>query len=266
MPFSVESDSAPLRSSTMPSTTSSLSTRCAVGAVNGLADLAQPDLRPLRRPSRCRSTRSGVPFLVLRTVCSMSCDVGDEADRAHVDLLQAGLDEAAAGVHVVVGELLLDLADAQAVGDQLVRIDAHLVFAGDAAEAGHVDDVGHRLELLLEHPVLERLQLHHVVRRIGAVQRVPVDLTDRAPVGAHLRLQVLRAGSPATAAPGPSAGSSRSPTRRRRSASRSRARTATSSADAPGAEGRSSRFRAGMVTCCSTSSAARPGHCVMTWT
>jgi hypothetical protein len=34
----------------------------------------------------------------------------DQSDGAHVDLLQAFLDEASAGVHVVVGELLLDLA------------------------------------------------------------------------------------------------------------------------------------------------------------
>jgi hypothetical protein len=59
----------------------------------------------------------------------------DQPDGAHVDLLQAGFDEAAAGVHVVVGELLLHLADAQPVGDQLVRVDADLVLARDAAEA-----------------------------------------------------------------------------------------------------------------------------------
>jgi hypothetical protein len=36
-------------------------------------------------------------------------DVGEEADFLHVDLLLALLDEAAAGVDVVVGDLLLDL-------------------------------------------------------------------------------------------------------------------------------------------------------------
>ena len=34
----------------------------------------------------------------------------DQSDFAHVDLLQAGLDEASAGIDVVVGELLLHLA------------------------------------------------------------------------------------------------------------------------------------------------------------
>ena len=42
----------------------------------------------------------------------------------------------------------------------------------------------------LQQPVFERFLLHHVVGGIGALQRVPVDLADRAPVGAHLRNQV----------------------------------------------------------------------------
>ena len=48
----------------------------------------------------------------------------------------------------------------------------NLIFLGGAAEAGHVDHVRHRLELLLQHPVLERLQFHQVVFGIGALQRV----------------------------------------------------------------------------------------------
>ena len=120
-------------------------------------------------------------------------NVGEQADGAHIDLLQPCLDEAAAGVDVVVGELLLHLADAEAVGDQLVGIDAHLVFPREAAEAGNVHDVGHGLELLLEHPVFDGFQLHQVVLGIGAVQRVPVDLADGAPIGADLRLQVRAA-------------------------------------------------------------------------
>ena len=79
-------------------------------------------------------TRSGVPFCVLSTVFSMSLTLRDQAHRAHIDLLRALLDEAAAGVHVVVRQLLLDLREAQPVGDQLVGIDANLIFARDAAE------------------------------------------------------------------------------------------------------------------------------------
>ena len=111
----------------------------------------------------------------------------DQAHFAHIDLLQAGLNEAAAGVGVVVGELLLHLRDAEPVGDQLVGIDAHLILARRTAEAGDVHDVRNGLEVLLDHPVFERLQLHHVILRIGAVQREEVDLADGTPVGAHLR-------------------------------------------------------------------------------
>ena len=103
----------------------------------------------------------------------------DQSDRAHVDLLQAFLDEASAGVGVVVGELLLDLGQAQAVGDQFVGVDANLVFAGGAAEAGDVDNIRHGFEILLDDPVFDGLQLHRVIRRIGAVQGEEIDLADR---------------------------------------------------------------------------------------
>ena len=92
---------------------------------------------------------------------------------------------------LLLAELLLHLGDAQPVGDQLVGIQANLVFTRRASEAGHVDHVGYGLECLLDHPVLERLQFHDVVLGIGAVQGEEVDLADRAPVRANLRLQAL---------------------------------------------------------------------------
>ena len=61
--------------------------------------------------------------------------VGEEPEGAHVHLLHPDFNEAAAGVDVVVGELLLHLADAQSVRDELVGIDAHLVLAHRAAES-----------------------------------------------------------------------------------------------------------------------------------
>ena len=73
-------------------------------------------------------------------------------------------EETAAGVGVVVGELLLHLADAQPVRDQFVGIDAHLILARSAAETDHVHYVRNGFELLLEHPILERLQLHQIDR------------------------------------------------------------------------------------------------------
>ena len=122
----------------------------------------------------------------------MSLYVLDQAHFGDVDLLQAGFDKASAGVGVVVGELLLHLADAQSVGDQLVGVHANLIFARRAAEAGHIDDIRNGLEILLDHPVFDRLQLHHVVRRVGAVQREEIDLACGAPVGLHLRRHAAR--------------------------------------------------------------------------
>ncbi len=120
----------------------------AVFAVNGLADLSEANLGALRDRGDIFHAEDACRSCAVMTVCSMSCDVGEQADDADVDLLQAGLDETAAGVGVVVGELLLDLADAEAVGDEFVGIDADLIFAGDAAEAGDVHDVGNGFELL----------------------------------------------------------------------------------------------------------------------
>ena len=75
----------------------------------------------LASPWRCPCTRSGVPFCALITVCANVLHVREQANRAHVDLLQSRFDKAAAGVHVVVRQLLLHLADVQSIGNQLVR-------------------------------------------------------------------------------------------------------------------------------------------------
>ncbi len=163
----------------------------AVGAMDRFADLAQADFRPLRN-------RAEILHPDGRAVHRLDHGIGDvvntayESDRAHVDLLQAGFDEAAARVDVVVRQLLLDLGDAQAIGHKLVRVERYLVFARSAAEADDIDHIGHRFELLFERPVFERFQLHQVVLRVGALERVPVDLADRAVVGTDLRLQAGR--------------------------------------------------------------------------
>ena len=152
MPSSTASELSPFCSRTMPSTTSSLSmslpscfsfatglpllstvldawvgARGGVGFADrggaeaaGLANLAEADLRPL--DDRCdvfdAESRAvlGLQDGVLDVV-----DVAVKADFANIDLLLALLDEVAAGVDVVVGDLLLDLADGQAVGDEFVR-------------------------------------------------------------------------------------------------------------------------------------------------
>ena len=81
---------------------------------------------------------------------------GEQAESADIHLLHPDLYKAAAGIDVVVGELLLHLADAQSVGDELVGIDAHLVLADRAAEVGNIHHVGNGLELLEQNPVFER--------------------------------------------------------------------------------------------------------------
>ena len=58
----------------------------------------------------------------------------DQADGAHVNLLQTCFYETAARVRVVARKLLFHLTDAQAVGNQLVRIDPNLIFARGSAE------------------------------------------------------------------------------------------------------------------------------------
>ena len=83
--------------------------------------------------------------------------------------------------------MLLHLANAQAIADQLIRIEPDLVFLGHAAEGGHVDDAGNILVLLGKNPVLERLLLHDIDIRIFALDGVPVDLSRGTPICLQLR-------------------------------------------------------------------------------
>src|ERR1700675_2857475 len=51
--------------------------------------------------------------------------------------------------------------------------------------------LGTDLNCFSKSPIFDRLQFHQVVFGIAAPQRVPVDLTNRAPIGTHLRLQAV---------------------------------------------------------------------------
>src|ERR1700693_3378988 len=153
--------------------------------VNGFSELAEANLRTLRNdrnilhPQRCAILgQDHRAFDVLGSI--------DQSDGTHVDLLQTRLYEAPSCVDVIIRKLLLDLGQTQPVSDQLVWVDANLVFACGAAKAGNVDDVGHSFEVLFDDPVFNRLQFHRVVGRIGTVQCEEVDLADWAPVRAHL--------------------------------------------------------------------------------
>ena len=63
---------------------------------------------------------------------------------------------------------------------------AHLIFASNSAEGRIIDDVRHGFQVLADHPVLEGFELHHIVCGIAALERVPVDRTDRTEIRANL--------------------------------------------------------------------------------
>ncbi len=160
----------------------------AVFRLAGLADLAEADLWTLNDAGDVGDADGravgGFEDSLLDVV-----DVGEEANFLHVDLLIALLDEAAAGVDVIGGDLLLDLLDGEAVVDELLGVEDDLVLAGEAAEAGDVDDAGNAAEGFFELPVFDALELHRVDGGVGAPEGVPVDLADGTPVGADLGLK-----------------------------------------------------------------------------
>ena len=128
---------------------------------------------------------------MVKTVCSISFTLAEEPERADVHLLQAGLHKVAAGVDVVIRELLFHLANAQAVRHQLVGIHAHLIFPRRAPEGADVNNVGNGLEFLHHGPILDRPQIHDVNLRVGTFQHIPIDLSRRTPVRAHGGLKAL---------------------------------------------------------------------------
>ncbi len=152
-------------------------------AMNGFAKLAQPDPRSLPHNADIAHAHRNPVLRFEHDGADVSRGF-DQSHRPDVDGLRSALDEAAAGVDVVVCQGLLHLPDAETVGDQLVRVHLHLVLACGPAENGNVDHVRHGLQLLDDHPVLERLQLRHVIVRVGALQREKVDLPDRTVIGA----------------------------------------------------------------------------------
>src|SRR5579864_565481 len=96
--------------------------------MNRSRKLAKPNLRSLRYDPNVLYTYWRPGFRQNHRVFDV-LNVPDQADFANIDLLQARLDETAARIAIVVGELLLHLGKAQPVGDQLVRIHALLVYA-----------------------------------------------------------------------------------------------------------------------------------------
>jgi hypothetical protein len=83
-------------------------------------------------------------------------DVPYQAYFAEIELLEACFDKASARIRIVVRELLLHLGQAQSISNQLVGINANLIFAGGTAKAGNVNDIGNSLEVFLDHPIFDR--------------------------------------------------------------------------------------------------------------
>ncbi len=111
---------------------------------------------------------------------------------ANVNLLEPGFHKATARVDVVVRQLLFYLREADPVRHEFVGVNTNLVFASDSAEADYVNHVRNGFELLLQYPILKGLQFHQVVAWICAFEGIPVNLADRAVIGADLRLQSSR--------------------------------------------------------------------------
>ena len=78
--------------------------------------------------------RRGVPFCVLMTVFSMSrMSVTRPTARTLICCEPCSM-KLPPALAVGVGELLLNLCQAQTIGDQFVWVQAYLVFASDTAE------------------------------------------------------------------------------------------------------------------------------------
>ena len=94
----------------------------------GLTDLAETYLGTLNDGGNIFDTQSSAGLGLENRVLDV-LDVFVKANLADIYLLLALLDKASAGVGIVVGELLFDLADTEAIGDEFVGIDANLVLA-----------------------------------------------------------------------------------------------------------------------------------------
>ena len=81
-----------------------------------------------------------------------------QADAADQVLLAPLLDVAAARVRVAVGQRVEQLLQRD-LWSQLGEVGVHLVLLDEAAQADHVGDPRHQLELALDDPVLDRAQL-----------------------------------------------------------------------------------------------------------
>src|ERR1017187_9269204 len=152
--------------------------------------MTEADFRTLGYPGYIFYPKRGSCLSFYNCVLNVT-DIAEEAERADIHLLQPHFNEAASRIDIVIRKLLFQLADAQAVGDELAGVDLHLILADRASKVGNIHDVRNRLEFFKECPVFDGPQLHQVVSRIGAPECVPVDLPHRTPVSTDLRSEAL---------------------------------------------------------------------------
>ena len=137
------------------------------------------------------TTRADVADQDRRAVVHGHDDVADVLGRlnasqsAHVVKLAALRVEAAAGVAVVRAERADDQRHRQADRGHLRRIEQHLILHRRTAEAGVVRDAGNGFVLALDHPILERLQLHR--RAVGTFEHVAENQSRRREERRHAR-------------------------------------------------------------------------------
>ncbi len=106
----------------------------------------------------------------------------DQADAAHDFFGVANLDHLGADVVVAALHSRDHILERDVVGAQLDGIEVDLVLAHEAAHAGHFSDARNGVELILDEPVLNRVQGAGVV---GPFDRVPEDLPDAGSIGPH---------------------------------------------------------------------------------
>ena len=110
------------------------------------------------------------------------------AGGAHHVLGFAQFQHRAAGLLVRLLHGVDHLAVRDVVGAQPIGIEHDLVLAHHAADARHLRHVGHRLQLVLEEPVLQRAQLRQVHLARAIDQRIFVDPAHAGRVGTERRL------------------------------------------------------------------------------
>ncbi len=86
----------------------------------------------------------------------------------------------------------LDKRERHPVGAQLVGVNPHLILLDHAPDGRHLGDTGHRLQLILEKPVLQRGELSQIVLAALVDQGVLIDPAHPGGVGTELGLGLRR--------------------------------------------------------------------------